>query len=130
MKAFGFGLVAMGSDGPGTDAEGNPAPSIEDQNRAIALNRAWDDVRAGKGSAPAKTTLKVYPEGSVGRGYQRAMELRKAGRTANGIVWTKEREKRDSWPRAWKWLEPRFGLGSVIVIHVPSSPNTSWASIR
>jgi hypothetical protein len=36
------------------------------------------------------------------------MALRKAGRLANGIVWTIEQEKRDSWPRAWKWLEPRF----------------------
>lgn len=53
--------------------------------------------------------MKVYAEGSVGDGYQRAMALRKATRTANGIIWTKEQEKRDSWPRAWKWLEPPFG---------------------
>jgi len=36
------------------------------------------------------------------------MEMRKAARVANGIIWTKEQEKRDSWPRAWKWLD-RFG---------------------
>jgi hypothetical protein len=45
---------------------------------------------------------------SVSDGYQRAMALRKAQRVASGIIWSKEREKRDSWPRAWKWLE-RFG---------------------
>ena len=42
-------------------------------------------------------------------GYQRAMELRKAARLAKGEIWTREQEKRDSWPRAWKWLEPMFG---------------------
>jgi hypothetical protein len=34
--------------------------------------------------------------------------MRKAARVAQGTVWTKEQEKRDSWPRARKWLE-RFG---------------------
>ena len=38
----------------------------------------------------------------------RSMALRRAARLAQGIVWTTEQEKRDSWPRAWKWLEPRF----------------------
>lgn len=108
MRAQGFGLVTMGKGGPGLDAEGYPQASVEDQRRAIELNRAWDQVRAGHLSAPAKTTLKTYPEGSVGHGYQRAMELRKAERLAKGIVWTSRQEKRDSWPRAWKWLEPRF----------------------
>jgi hypothetical protein len=108
MKAYGFGLVTMGRGGPGKDAEGDPAPSVEDQQRAIELNRAWDQVRAGHVSVPARTTLVNWPEGSVGRGYQRALEMRKAARVANGIIWTKEQEKRDSWPRAWKWLE-RFG---------------------
>jgi hypothetical protein len=108
MKAHGFGMVTMGRGGPGTDAEGHPKPSVEDQQRAIELNRAWDKVRSGHVSAPAKTTLKTYPEGSVGDGYQRAMALRKAERVAKGDIWTKEQEKRDSWPRAWKWLEPKF----------------------
>jgi hypothetical protein len=39
----------------------------------------------------------------------RAMALRKAARVAKGLIWTKEQEKRDSWPRAWKWLGPLFG---------------------
>jgi len=48
MRALGFGLITMGRGGPGTDAEGHPAPSVEDQNRAIALNRV------GMLSAPAR----------------------------------------------------------------------------
>lgn len=108
MRAQGFGLVTMGRGGPAIDAEGDPQASLEDQRRAIELNRAWDKVRAGHVSAPARTTLKTYPEGSLGHAYQRAMELRKAARLAAGIVWTNRQEKRDSWPRAWKWLEPRF----------------------
>lgn len=108
MKAHGFGLVTLGPGGPGLDSEGNPKPSVDDQQRAIELNRAWDLVRSGHAPAPARTTLVTYPEGSVGDGYQRAMALRKAARVAKGVIWTKEQEKRDSWPRAWKWLEPRF----------------------
>jgi hypothetical protein len=108
MKAHGFGLVTFGRGGPGLDAEGYPKASVEDQQRAIELNRAWDQVRAGHATAPARTTLMQYPEGSVGDGYQRAMALRKAARIAKGLIWTREQEKRDSWPRAWKWLE-RFG---------------------
>ncbi|MBR1150138.1 hypothetical protein [Bradyrhizobium sp. JYMT SZCCT0428] len=108
MKAYGFGLVTMGPGGPGNDANGHPRASVEDQQRAIELNRAWDMVRSGHAAAPARTTLKHYPDGSVGDGYQRAMALRKAGRVAKGVIWTKEQEKRDGWPRAWKWLEPKF----------------------
>lgn len=109
MRGQGFGLVTMGRGGPSLDAEGNPVASSADQQRAMDLNRAWDKVRAGHASAPARTTLKHYPEGSVGDAYQRAMALRKALRVKNGVIWTKEQEKRDSWPRAWKWIEPKFG---------------------
>jgi hypothetical protein len=109
MRAFGFGLVTMSRGGPGTDAEGNPESSVVDQDRARALNRQWDEVRRGSVPAPARTTLKGYPAGSIGDGYQRAMELRKAERLAKGITWTKEQESRDDWPRAWKWIEPKFG---------------------
>jgi hypothetical protein len=107
MRACGFGLVTMGR--PGTDADGHPEARLADQQRAIELNRAWDRVRSGHASAPARTTLVAYPPGSVGDGYQRAMALRKAVRLKNGIVWTKEQESRDDWPRAWKWLGPEFG---------------------
>ncbi|MGY3540848.1 hypothetical protein ACVIIY_005068 [Bradyrhizobium sp. USDA 4515] len=108
MRELGFGLVTLGPGGPGLDAKGKPKASIGDQQRAIELNRAWDKVRSGHASAPARTTLKQYPEGSVGDGYQRAMALRKATRVKAGVVWTKRQEKRDGWPRAWKWLEPKF----------------------
>lgn len=109
MRDLGFGLVTMGRGGPGLDADGNPEAAIADQGRAIALNAQWDRVRAGTAQAPARTTLKRYPAGSVGDAYQRAMALRKAERLAKGIVWTKEQESRDDWPRAWKWIESKFG---------------------
>jgi hypothetical protein len=109
MRAHGFGLVTMGRGGPGRDANGDPAPSSADQQRAIELNRAWDKVRSGEAPQPARTTLVTYPPGSVGDGYQRAMALRKAERLTKGIVWNKEQESRDDWPRAWKWLGPEFG---------------------
>jgi hypothetical protein len=108
MKAYGFGLVTMGRGGPGIDPDGNPEPSLEDKQHADKLNDDWDKVRRGQISTAARTTLVNYPAGSIGRGFQRAMELRKAERVAKGIIWTKEQEKRDSWPRAWKWLE-QFG---------------------
>jgi hypothetical protein len=37
------------------------------------------------------------------------LKLREAERKAKGIVRTKEQEKRDDWPRAWKWLGPVYG---------------------
>ena len=36
------------------------------------------------------------------------MALRKAARAQAGIVWTAAQIKNDSWPRAWKFLEPEF----------------------
>ena len=114
MRAAGFHQVPMGKGGPGTDADGNPAPSAEDQQRAVRLNAEWDAVRRGlprpKAAAVALATAK-YPRGSVGDGYQRAMALREASRLAKGVVWTKEQHSRDDWPRAWKWLGPEFGDG-------------------
>jgi hypothetical protein len=108
MKACGFGLVTMGRGGPGINADGDPEPSLTDKQHAARLNDDWDRVRRGQLTAPARATMVVYPEGSIGRGFQPAMELRKAARVAKGVIWTNEQEKRDSWPRAWKWLE-RFG---------------------
>jgi hypothetical protein len=109
MRAMGFGLVTMGRGGPGKDEDGNPEASLADKNRALALNAEWDRVRFGGDPKQTRTTLKVYPAGSVGDGYQRAMALRKAERLSKGISWTNEQEGRDDWPRAWKWLEPEFG---------------------
>lgn len=109
MRRLGFGLVTMSRGGPGRDAEGNPEASLEDRQRAIELNAAWDRTRRGEAPAPVRATLTTYPEGSVGDGYQRAMALRKAERLKKGIIWTSEQESRDDWPRAWKWLGPAFG---------------------
>jgi hypothetical protein len=94
MRSHGFRLVSFGSE-----------LTTSDRARAIALNDEWDRVRVGL--APASE--EVFPPGSIGDGYQRAMQLRAAERVAKGIVWTKDQEKRDDWPRAWKWLKPVFG---------------------
>src|SRR5215468_7277920 len=94
MRSHGFRLVSFG-----------PELTSSDRARAIALNDEWDRVRLGL--APASE--EAFPPGSIGDGYQRAMQLRAAERAAKGIVWTKDQEKRDDWPRAWKWLKPVFG---------------------
>ncbi len=105
MRTLGFRLVNMGRGGPELDAKGRPVPSADDKARAIALNADWDKVRRGLDPAPTK----VYPQASVGDGYQRAMALRAAERKGKGLVWTKDQEKRDDWPRAWRWIEPICG---------------------
>jgi hypothetical protein len=94
MRAHGFRLINFG-----------PELTTADRARAIALNDEWDRIRRGIVPAPEE----VFPPGSIGDGYQRAMQLRAAERAAKGIVWTKDQEKRDDWPRAWKWLRPVFG---------------------
>lgn len=101
MRDLGFCLTTL----TGTD----PAQaSIEDQRRAIALNRRWDAVRYGQAEPPATAKRELYPKGSVGEAYLRAMAMRLAERKAKGLTWTKEQESRDDWPRAWKWLGPEF----------------------
>ena len=97
MRAHGFKLVTFGKE-----------LTAADKARAIALNDEWDRVRRGLQVA-ASSIETMYPQGSVGDGYQRAMKLRKTERKAKGIVRTKEQEKRDDWPRAWKWLGPVYG---------------------
>jgi hypothetical protein len=93
MRAKGFRLVTFGREATSAD-----------KARAIALNDEWDRVRTGQRGevSPAE---KQYPHGSVGDGYQRALKLREAERKSKGVVPTKEQEKCDDWPRAWKWLE-------------------------
>jgi hypothetical protein len=97
MRARGFKLVTFGKE-----------LTAADMARAIALNAEWDRVRTGLQDAPAELEP-VYPAGSVGHGYQRAIKLRAAERAAKGIIPTKEQIKRDDWPRAWKWLGPVLG---------------------
>jgi hypothetical protein len=105
MRAVGFKLINLGRGGPELDALGRPVPSPADMARAVELNGEWDRIRTGV--LPALKT--VYPVGSIGDGYQRAVRLREAERKTKGIMWTADQEKRDDWPRAWRWLEPVFG---------------------
>jgi hypothetical protein len=51
----------------------------------------------------------VYPRGSLGAAYNRAIALREAERKAKGIIWTRQQKARDDWPRAWRWIGPAFG---------------------
>jgi hypothetical protein len=92
MRARGFRLITFGREATSAD-----------KARAIGLNDEWDRVRTGR--ADEASTERVYPHGSIGDGYQRALKLRAAGRKANGVEQTPEQEARDDWPRAWKWLE-------------------------
>jgi hypothetical protein len=108
MRQQGFNTVRMGRGGPSIDTRGYPAASAEDKLKAVSLNNEWDAKRLGLPSqSPAGASVR-YPAGSVGDGFLRAMALRRAGRMVKGIVWTVEQTKRDSWPRAWKFLEPEF----------------------
>ena len=97
MRARGFRLTTFGKE-----------LTAADKARAIALNAEWDHVRTGAQAAPVEAQP-FYPSGTVGDGYQRAVNLRASERDATGIIWTKEHVYRDDWPRAWKWLGPLFG---------------------
>jgi hypothetical protein len=108
MRKAGFRIVTMGKGGPHRDADGNPAASVEDKRRAIALNEEWDAYRTG-GQPRQQIDRPSFIKGSVADGYYRAMDLREAERANKGIVWTKEQHSRDDWPRAWKWIGPAFG---------------------
>ena len=96
MRGHGFRFIAFG-----------PEITLKEKQRVIALNADWDRIRTGL--QVKRPRAPDYPAGSVGDGYLRAIELRKLEREANGVVWTKEQESRDDWPRAWKWLEVAFG---------------------
>lgn len=108
MRESGFRMVPMGRGGPGLDADGNPAPSIQDKQRAIELNAEWDAVRTGV-QPPSKLDRPLFAAGSVGEAFGRAMALREAERRQRGIVWTSEQKSCDDWPRAKKWILPAFG---------------------
>jgi hypothetical protein len=73
---------------------------------ATRLNAEWDQYRFGERNDP---NVMVYPHGSLGQAYARALALREAERKAKGIVWTREQKARDDWPRAWRWIGPVFG---------------------
>jgi hypothetical protein len=92
MRAYGFKLTTLG-----------PELTAAVIARAAALNEEWDRVK--RGAAAAQPVTIKYPPGTVGNGYQRAMEQRAADRIEAGKPQTKEQEKRDDWPRAWKHLQ-------------------------
>ena len=102
MRKAGFRLTTLS---PGTLVNGRRVPSADDVARAVQLNAEWDGYRQG----PRGEARRRYPRGSVGDGYERAIELRKAQRAAKGIIWTNEQRSRDDWARAWRWIEPVFG---------------------
>lgn len=108
MRKKGFGTLNLGAGGPHLDSEGRPAASAEDKTKAIAMNRDWDALRLGLPTQRPEGAPARYPAGSVGDGYYRAMALRRAARVQAGVTWTKEQVKADSWPRAWRFLEPEF----------------------
>ena len=97
MRTYGFKLVTFGKE-----------LTSADKARAIALNDEWDRLRRGFQVA-ASLVETLYPRGSVGDGYRRAMKVRETERKTKGIIRTNEQEKRDDWPRAWKWLGPVYG---------------------
>jgi hypothetical protein len=94
MRRKGFKLLTFGRE-----------LTTADKNKAISLNAEWDQVRTGA----QESAEEIYPVGSVGEGYQRAIRARAAERAKNGVVWTKEQQSRDDWPRAWKHIRPVFG---------------------
>jgi hypothetical protein len=95
MRAKGFKMITLG-----------PVLDATARARALAAKKQWDHLR--RGIDATGEPIKMYPHGSVGEGYQRALKLRDAERVAKGKTQTKEQENRDDWPRAWKWLEPMF----------------------
>ena len=94
MKRDGFSDIALGK---------NEASAKQE---ALRLNEEWDRFRFG---ASKQSTAMVYPRGSIGEAYNRAITLREAERKAKGITWTRQQRARDDWPRAWRWIGPTFG---------------------
>ena len=93
MKREGFRDRALGKH------------ELQAKIEATRLNAQWDAHRFGERNDP---DVMVYPYGSLGQAYNRALALRAAERKSKGIVWTRLRIARDDWPRAWKWIGPTF----------------------
>ena len=94
MKAAGFHDQSLGAN------------ELHAKQEAIRLNGAWDKHRFGERLDPR---IMVYPPGSIGAAYNRAIALREAERKAKDIAWTRQQKARDDWPRAWRWIGPAFG---------------------
>lgn len=102
MRGHGFKMVNLSR---GVVIAGRNYPSAADRNTAMSLNEDWDRSRL----EPAADSTPKFPRGSIGDGYLRAIAIRGIDRAARGIVPTKDQEKRDDWPRAWKWISIVFG---------------------
>src|ERR1700722_3695065 len=94
MKCAGFQDRALGKK------------ELAAKQQAIRLNAEWDQYRFGESKQPG---IMVYPPGSIGRAYSRAIALREAERKAKGITWSRQQKARDDWPRSWRWIGPAFG---------------------
>jgi hypothetical protein len=94
MKQAGFRDRALGKN------------ELHAKQEAIRLNAEWDQHRFGECKQP---NIMVYPPGSLGHAYSRAIALREAERKAKGITWSRQQKARDDWPRAWRWIGPAFG---------------------
>ena len=94
MKRAGFQDRALGKD------------KLAAMQEAMRLNAEWDQHRFGE---PKRRSIMVYPPGSLGQAYSRAMALREAERKSKSIAWTRQQRARDDWPRAWRWIGPAFG---------------------
>ena len=79
------------------------------KQEAIRLNAEWDKHRHQPSGIHGQPSIIVYPHGSLGANYNRALALREAERKMRGVVWTRQQRARDDWPRAWRWLGPAFG---------------------
>lgn len=84
MREAGFANVACGKDGP--------------QARAIAMKwvERWKAYKAGETG-----DLTIWPDGSVGEGFQR---FRRLGEWAS-----KKPRTREDWDRGWAYIRPIFG---------------------
>jgi hypothetical protein len=94
MKRAGFRDRALGKN------------KLAAMQEAMRLNAEWDRHRFGERVPP---NIMVYPPGSLGQAYGRALALREAERKSKGIAWTRQQRARDDWPRAWRWIGPAFG---------------------
>ena len=88
--------------------------SVEHMTKMM-LAKDHDDagVRARHGEPISTTDLsnrRVYPAGSVGHCYNRALAIReKSSADAGKAPMSREQKSRDNWPRAWKVPELVFG---------------------
>ena len=66
MREAGFRMVPMGHGGPELDIDGNPAPSVQDKQRALEPNAEWDAVRSGL-QPPSKLDRPLFAHGASER---------------------------------------------------------------